>query len=116
MQLTRMRATWAFQALADETRLRVVRALASVGSPLTAGQIARALEVNPTHLSRHLHVLEVAAITETVREGRFHCVNLGGSNPAAASLFAAVLATRDDSGVLTADLERLSRFGIAALP
>ena len=62
MQLSRMPCTWPFQALADESRFRVVRLLASMGTPLTAGQRAGALAYPPHHLSRHLHLLESAGL------------------------------------------------------
>lgn len=106
MQLSRMPCTWPFQALADESRFRVVRLLASMGAPLSAGQLAEALRCEPSHISRHLQVLECAGLIGVERVGRFHFISLrvDGVN---ASLAAAVLRMPDHAGTLAGDLARL---------
>jgi len=106
VQLSRMPCTWPFQALADESRFRVVRLLASIGSPLSAGQLSAALRCEPNHISRHLQVLESAGLTRVERVGRFHFVSLrpDGANEV---LAAAVLRMPDDAGALAGDLARL---------
>ena len=106
MQLSRMPCTWPFQALADESRFRVVRLLASMGTPLAAGQLAAALACPPNHISRHLHVLESAGLTRVERKGRFHMVSLR-SDGANESLAAAVLRMPDHEKTLAGDLARL---------
>lgn len=108
MQLSKFRATWPFQALSDETRLRVTRVLATTGVPLPAGDLARALAVQPAHLSKHLQLLEISGLTETVREGRFRLISLSESHPSAPLIVAAVLAAEDDTGVFADDLTRLA--------
>jgi DNA-binding transcriptional ArsR family regulator len=107
MQLTRLRATWAFQALGDETRLRVVRLLATAGAPLAAGEIATALGVAPSHLSRHLQILGMAEITATQRCGRYHYVGLCEENPAMSLVIAAALALDNEDDVLGGEIVRL---------
>lgn len=106
MQLSRMPCTWPFQALADESRFRVVRLLASMGAPLSAGQLSAALRCEPSHISRHLQVLESAGLIGVERVGRFHFISLraDGVNE---SLAAAVLRMPDHAGTLAGDLARL---------
>jgi protein-tyrosine-phosphatase/DNA-binding transcriptional ArsR family regulator len=60
-----------FSVLAQETRLRLVRLLASRGaSGLSAGDIAVALKVAPSTLSFHLSALEQAGLVRSTRQGR----------------------------------------------
>lgn len=101
-----MPCTWPFQALSDESRFRVVRLLASMGAPLSAGQLSAALRCEPNHLSRHLQVLEAAGLTRVERVGRFRFISLRpeGANE---SLAAAVLRMPDRAGQLAGDLARL---------
>lgn len=65
-----------------------------MGSPLSAGQLAAALKCEPSHISRHLHVLESAGLTRVERVGRFHFVSLRPDG-AYESLAAAVLRMPD---------------------
>lgn len=109
MQMGKLRVTWMFQALADETRLRVVRLLASSGESLLAGELSRILCIPASHLSRHLQVLETAGLIQATRDGRFVRVELSATDPAAQPIVAAVLALRDEEGVLGTDLETLVR-------
>jgi predicted ArsR family transcriptional regulator len=92
--------------LADESRFRVVRLLATMGAPLSAGQLSTALGCEPNHISRHLHVLEAAGLTRVRRVGRFRQIMLrpDGANE---SLAAAVLRMPDSAGQLAGDLARL---------
>lgn len=100
MQMSRLRVTWPFQALADETRFRVVRLISSTGVPLTAGQGAAALGIATNHLSRHLQILEAAGLTTTERRGRSHYIRITGIGGCNDSLCAAVLSMADDTGCL----------------
>lgn len=109
MQVFKLRATWLFQALADETRFRVVRLLASVGVPLTAGQLAEALGVASSHLSRHLHVLETAGLTRTERKGRSHYIELTTDASCSAPILEAVASIPDESGIFALDMNRFVR-------
>ena len=106
VQLSRLQFTWPFQALSDESRFRAVRLLASLGRPLTAGQLSGGLGCLPSHLSRHLNVLEATGLIEVRRRGRFHWINLRGGG-AYESLAAAVLSMPDSDGILADDIARL---------
>ena len=60
-----------FAVLAQETRLNLVRLLASRGaSGLAAGEIADNLGVAPSTLSFHLAALEQAGLVLSTRQGR----------------------------------------------
>jgi protein-tyrosine-phosphatase/DNA-binding transcriptional ArsR family regulator len=60
-----------FSVLAQETRLRLVRALASRGaSGMSAGEVATHLGVTPSTLSFHLSTLEQAGLIRSTRQGR----------------------------------------------
>jgi ArsR family transcriptional regulator len=58
------------RALADPTRLRVLRAVAGHGD-LCCGDIARGLGIQPATVSHHLRVLGEAGLVETERAGQF---------------------------------------------
>lgn len=58
-------------ALAQETRVRVVRLLVAAGpSGLPAGTISRRLQVSPSTLSFHLKELDRARLVRSWRSGR----------------------------------------------
>lgn len=58
------------RALADPTRLRVLRTIATRGD-LCCGDIARGLGVQPATVSHHLRILGEAGLVETERAGQF---------------------------------------------
>jgi DNA-binding transcriptional ArsR family regulator len=61
----------ALSALANDTRLELVRALIQAGKPgLPAGAIARRLDVSASRLSFHLSALEQAGLIASRRESR----------------------------------------------
>lgn len=61
----------ALGALAQETRLRIVRLLVTAGpTGMPAGSIGDALEAASSRLSFHLHHLEKAGLVQSRREGR----------------------------------------------
>lgn len=60
-----------FAVLAQETRLRLVRVLASRGATgMSAGQVAAQLGVAPSTLSFHLGALEQSGLIRSTRQGR----------------------------------------------
>ncbi len=61
-----------FAALSQETRLELMRVLASRGaSGMSAGDLAGALGVAPSTLSFHLAALEQARLIQSTRQGRY---------------------------------------------
>lgn len=64
-------ATQGFAALSQETRLNLMRLLASRGaSGMAAGELAAALGQVPSTLSFHLAALEQAGLIQSTRQGR----------------------------------------------
>ncbi|NJO22156.1 MAG: metalloregulator ArsR/SmtB family transcription factor [Sphingomonadales bacterium] len=60
-----------FAVLAQETRLRLVRVLASRGATgMSAGEVATLLGVAPSTLSFHLAALEQSGLVRSTRQGR----------------------------------------------
>lgn len=61
-----------FSALSQETRLQLMRVLASRGaSGMPAGELAVELGVSPSSLSYHLAALEQARLVQSTRRGRY---------------------------------------------
>src|SRR5688572_28411725 len=64
-------AAHGFAALAQETRLNLMRLLATRGaSGMAAGELAAALGQAPSTLSFHLAALEQAGLVQSTRQGR----------------------------------------------
>lgn len=67
-----MQAAAGFGALSQETRLHLVRTLASRGaSGMAAGELAAALGLAPSTLSFHLAALDQAGLVRSTRQGRY---------------------------------------------
>lgn len=65
------KAAACFAALAQETRLKLMRLLATKGaSGMAAGEIAAVLQQAPSTLSFHLSALEQAGLVQSTRQGR----------------------------------------------
>jgi DNA-binding transcriptional ArsR family regulator len=78
-------------ALANPVRLRLVRTL--VRSPHTTSELARAWDLTPPEVSRHLAVLRRAGLLTTERRGRFvhYAVDLPALTGLGSDLLAAIL-------------------------
>lgn len=60
-----------FAALAQETRLRIVRLLVRAGAEgMAAGEIAETMGVSPSNMSFHLKELETAGMVASRRDAR----------------------------------------------
>lgn len=69
--MNRTTALAALSALANETRLELVRLLVGAGSEgLSAGGIAKRLSISPSRLSFHLSALEQAGLIVSRRASR----------------------------------------------
>lgn len=60
-----------FQALADETRLRVIRLLATTDEEACLCELVDSLQEPAYKLSRHLKILRQAGLLSTQKEGRW---------------------------------------------
>lgn len=107
MQTHRLTATWPFQALADETRFRVIRVLSSYGGSCTASRLATAVGTPVAHLSRHLQLLQVSGLIRVDRRGSWHDIQINQQHPASDTICAAVLSMPDTEGLFAEDLKRL---------
>jgi len=64
-------ALFAFAALSQQTRLRIVRLLVGAGADgMPAGEIAEKMSVSPSNMSFHLKELERAGMIASRREAR----------------------------------------------
>jgi DNA-binding transcriptional ArsR family regulator len=71
MELTERQAVNAFAALAQETRLRIVRLLVEAGPHgLAAGAVAERVGASPSNMSFHLKELERAGLVQSRRSAR----------------------------------------------
>jgi len=60
-----------FQALADETRIRIIRLMVMSGEEVCLCEITDSLNEPQTKLSRHLKVLRQAGLLSAQKEGRW---------------------------------------------
>jgi protein-tyrosine-phosphatase/DNA-binding transcriptional ArsR family regulator len=101
-----------FAVLAQETRLRLVRALATSGATgMSAGEVANHLRVAPSTLSFHLAALEQSGLVRSTRQGRhiIYAVRFAGLRALLSFLTETCCAGRPE---LCGDLARLLPDGI----
>ncbi|MBS0521492.1 MAG: metalloregulator ArsR/SmtB family transcription factor [Proteobacteria bacterium] len=100
-------AVTGFSALSQETRLNLMRVLASKGaSGMSAGELAVYLGVTPSTLSFHLSALEQAGLVQSTRQGRhvIYAVRFAGLRSLFSFLTETCCGNRPD---LCGDLARL---------
>jgi len=71
MHLTRIPSDTVFQALADETRLRIVRLMVETGEESCLCELVDSLLKPSYKLSRHLKNLRQAGLLRSQKEGRW---------------------------------------------
>lgn len=79
-----------FQALSDETRLRILHLFVKTGEELCVCELTDALEVSQYNISRHLKVLVNCGLLTREKEGRWVYFRLAGQEDA---MIASVLAS-----------------------
>jgi DNA-binding transcriptional ArsR family regulator len=69
-----------FEALGNETRLRILRALPSsnCGLPMPVGLIANMIQIKPASCSKHLGILYRAGLVKQKRHGTFKVFTVNG--------------------------------------
>ena len=86
-----VQAAEVFKALADETRLRILKLLLEVGEEVCVCELVDALELPQYHVSRHLNVLKRAGLLEGRRSGTWVYYSPAGAGlPLIAGLFAVI--------------------------
>jgi len=95
-----------FQALADETRLRVIRLMVTTSEESCLCELVDSLLEPSYKLSRHLKILRQAGLLSSQKEGRWVYHRLLMKPPYLESLYATVQALPDREGIYSADLKR----------
>ena len=108
MQMATIQPEEIFQALADETRLRVIRLMAVTGEECCLCELVDSLLEPSYKLSRHLKILRQAGLLASHKEGRWVYHRLLKEPIYLEHLFDTVQALPDPNGVYRADLERFN--------
>jgi len=95
-----------FQALADETRLRVIRLMVATGEESCLCELVDSLLEPSYKLSRHVKVLRQAGLLASRKEGRWVYHRLVKEPDYMEQLFSTVQALPDSDGIYSTDLER----------
>jgi len=106
MILVNIRAEALFQALADPTRIRIVRLLASMEEEACLCEFVDSLLEPPYKLSRHLKVLRQAGFLSSEKDGRWVYHRLVEDKPHLERLYAVILSLPDTDEVFIKDMER----------
>jgi len=95
-----------FQALADETRLRVIRLMVATEEESCLCELVDSLLEPSYKLSRHVKILRQAGLLASHKEGRWVYHQLVKKPAYLGQLFSTVQALPDPDGIYGADLER----------
>lgn len=95
-----------FQALADETRLRIIRLMVVTGDETCLCELVDSLLEPSYKLSRHLKILRQAGLLSSQKEGRWVYHRLVMEPAYLEQLYATVQALPDSKGIYRADLKR----------
>jgi len=95
-----------FQALADETRLRIIRLMVVSGEESCLCELMDSLLEPSYKLSRHLKILRQAGLLLSQKEGRWVYHRLVLEPSYLETLYATVQALPDPGGIYSADFER----------
>ncbi len=106
MQSLTIKAEDLFQALADPTRLRIVRLLATAQEEACLCELVDSLREPPYKLSRHLKILRQSGLLSAQKEGRWVYHRLVSQPAYLMKLVAVVCALPDPEKVFAADLAR----------
>lgn len=106
MQLITIQPETLFQALADETRLRIIRLLATTNEEVCLCELVDSLQEPAYKLSRHLKILRQAGLLTAQKDGRWVYHRLVSKPRYLETLYAIVRALPDPDQVYQADLAR----------
>ena len=105
MHVVNVRARDLFQALADSTRLRILRLLATTREEACLCELVDSLGEPQYNMSRHLKLLRQAGLLAAEKEGRFVYHTLVVKPAYMAQLCAMVRSLPDVDGTFGADLK-----------
>lgn len=106
MQIITIQPETLFQALADETRLRVIRLLATKDEEACLCELVDSLQEPAYKLSRHLKILRQSGLLSAQKDGRWVYHRLVSKPPYLKKLYATVRALPDPDQIYQADLAR----------
>jgi len=95
-----------FQALAEETRLRIIRLMVVTAEESCLCELVDSLLEPSYKLSRHLKILRQAGLLSSQKEGRWVYHQLVTESPYLELLHSTVRALPDTEGIYSADLKR----------
>ncbi len=95
-----------FQALADSTRIRILRVMAATREESCLCELVDSLLEPQYKLSRHLKLLRQAGLLAAEKEGRFVYHQLVVRHAHLKPLYAAISALPDAGGTFASDLRR----------
>jgi len=98
-----------FQALADQTRLRIVRLLAVTKEESCLCEMVDSLLEHQYKLSRHLKILRQSGLLTTQKEGRWVYHRLVTGRPYLTRLYASIRVLPDVEGKYATDLGRFRK-------
>jgi ArsR family transcriptional regulator len=105
MQIITIQPPTVFQSLADATRLRIMRLLASTDEEVCLCELVDSLQEPTYKLSRHLKILRQAGLLSSQKDGRWVYHRLVSDSSYLDLLVAALRALPDD-GAYGEDLSR----------
>lgn len=106
MHLVSVEPRLIFQALADATRIRILRLLAIAREETCLCELVDSLLEPQYNLSRHLKLLRQVGLLSAEKEGRFIYHRLVTEAAHLRALYAVILALPDTVGIFAADLRR----------
>ena len=106
MQMISIKSEEIFQALADETRLRVIRLMVATNEEVCLCELVDSLLEPSYKISRHLKILRQAGLLSSQKEGRWVYHRLVTEPPYLASLYATVRELPDADKTYSEDLKR----------
>ncbi len=109
MHITTIKTESVFQALGDETRLRIVRLMASTGEESCLCELVDSLLEPSYKISRHLKILRQAGLLSSRKEGRWVYHRLVTDPTYLKKLYTAVRAFPDLNGGYDEDLKRFQQ-------
>ena len=109
MHIIAVPAPEVFQALADPTRLRIVRLLATTKEESCLCELVDSLREPQYKLSRHLKILRQSGLLAAEKDGRWVYHRLVAGRSYLTRLWAAIRAMPDPNGEYAADLARFHK-------
>jgi ArsR family transcriptional regulator, arsenate/arsenite/antimonite-responsive transcriptional repressor len=104
--IERESASRAFKAVADPTRLRMLRLLAANKAEMCVCELVDTLQERQYNVSKHLKILETAGLIRGEKESRWIYYRLAAKKDPAASALYRLVARLPDDDVFAADQKR----------